>query len=72
MGEEQPFWMVYVDGNRGSEYKHNTYEQAKFEARRLAQIPQNLEKRVYILLAIEYAIVFNPVQFVNLADPLPF
>jgi len=72
MGEEQPFWMVYVDGNRGSEFKHIAYEDARREAERLAQIPQNRGKRVYILLATEYVIVFDPVQHIKLFDPLPF
>ena len=41
------FWMVYVDGTRGSERKFKTLDDADQEARRLAE--KESGKAVYIL-----------------------
>lgn len=53
------FFMIYVDGERGSTTKHEIFEAAKEEAYRLAHQYANIGKKVYILkswVAIETAI----------------
>ena len=45
-----PFWLCYVEGTHiGFPYKHFTLEAAETEAERLAQLPDNRGKQVYVL-----------------------
>ena len=43
----EPFWMIYVEGEHAPAYKHNTYESAMAEAKRLAELTG---KPAYILV----------------------
>ena len=60
MGQTK-FWMCFVEGNRSPERCHLTADVAQEEAIRLARIPENCGKRVYILEAINFCRV----------DPIP-
>ena len=45
-----PFWLCFVEGTYGGfHFKHYTLEAAKKEAERLAQLPDNKGKQVYVL-----------------------
>jgi hypothetical protein len=52
MQNEERFYMVYVDGRRNPEMKHATQQSAETEAERLAQIPENQGRYVYILESV--------------------
>ena len=50
----EKFWICWVeDTNEGSYHKHPSLESAKIEAERLAEIPTNIGKEVYIMELIE-------------------
>jgi hypothetical protein len=55
----QKFWMVWVEGTRGPTYQHLGSNEAVIEAERLARMPENTNKRVYILEARAYCAVTN-------------
>lgn len=44
--KENSFYMIYVDGQTGSNFKHMTFDSAQKEAERLSN---NTSKKVYIL-----------------------
>ena len=48
----ETFWMVYVDGQRGSTIKHLHWVEAEKEAERLALLRDNLNKNVYVLMSV--------------------
>jgi len=50
----EKFFMLYVKGRQGPAVKHFSQEEAMAEAERLAQLPENLGKKVYLLEAIGY------------------
>ena len=69
MGEEKVFWMIYVEGGRAPERKHETRESAVVEAKRLARVTG---KKVYILESMEY-MELSDVEWHGLdTDSIPF
>ena len=50
------FFMIFVEGKRGSTYKHKTPQEVAIEAERLARLPDNLGRRVYVLNTISYCV----------------
>ena len=54
--EAAPFWMVYRDGGRGPEYRHDTAESAETEAARLATLNPG---DVFFILAVTASISTN-------------
>ena len=50
----EKFFMLYVKGRQGPAVKHFSQEEAMAEAERLAQLSENLGKKVYLLEATEY------------------
>jgi len=50
----QRFWMIWVQATPKTNHRHPTYEQARQEADRLAMLPENYGKNVYILQAVDY------------------
>lgn len=46
------FWMVYVNGRQGSTQKHLSDTAAREEAERLARLPENRGRDVYLLRAV--------------------
>ena len=46
------FWMVYVEGRREPRKKHPSLELAHAEAERLACLPENIGKKVWVLVTI--------------------
>ena len=61
------FWLVWVDGTRGATFKHPNVQEASNEAERLALLPENAGKQVYILEAIS-ACAKNIVTWTTLVD----
>jgi len=51
------FWFCYVDNTYGYSVKHGTPEEASEEAERLARLPQNINKKVYVLEAVKMVTV---------------
>ncbi len=51
---EARFWMCWVEGTRGSSCQHRSLKDANDEARRLALMPENQGKCVYVLEATGY------------------
>ena len=50
------FYCTWVEGtNGGYGYKHTTQEEAKAEAKRLAHLPSNDGKQVYVLCCLGFA-----------------
>jgi hypothetical protein len=67
------FFCCYVEGSGGFNVCHSILEIAKQEAERLAQLPSNKGKRVFVLQAILSAKVPDPVTWESLRiDELPF
>ena len=50
----EKFFMSYVKEERGPAIQHFSQEEAEAEAERLAQLTENLGKKVYLLEAIGY------------------
>lgn len=51
----EKFWNCLVDGtNGGYHYKHASLDDATKEAERLARLPSNRGKKVYVLELINY------------------
>ena len=46
------FWMLFVEDSRGFSHKHQTEGDARIEAERLARMPGNRDKKVYVLETI--------------------
>jgi hypothetical protein len=53
----QKFWMVWVHDTPTTKHRHPSRELAQAEADRIAQQPQNLGKKVYVLEAVDYRYV---------------
>lgn len=53
-----PFFMIFVEGQRGPAKKHLTYDDAVTEATRLAK--QNVGREVHILMPVETAFQAAP------------
>jgi hypothetical protein len=51
---EGKFWMCYVEGSAGCRMTHPCEGDAMEEAQRLAKLPGNETKRVYVLQSIRY------------------
>lgn len=49
------FWMVIVEGTPSTRHRHITELEAINESHRLADMPSNLGKKVYILEAIGFS-----------------
>lgn len=52
MNNEKRFYMVYVDGQGSPTYKHATQQAAESEAERLALMPSNQGRYVYVLESV--------------------
>lgn len=66
------FYTCWVDGsNGGYGYKHTSFEAAKQEAERLANLPPNDGKLVFVLCCLGFAKV-NKVLWENTEADLPF
>ena len=58
------FWMIYVEGTGGFGVKHETEDVARSEAERLARLPDNRCRKVYILETIGFCQTeYPPVVF---------
>jgi len=51
------FWMLYVKGRSIPKVCHLSDEEALQEAARLARLPENVGRRVYLLEAVKYCFV---------------
>jgi hypothetical protein len=65
------YWMVYVENQGTPTYKHGTYEEAKREAERLAQMPSLKGHRVYVFEAVSYCVCPPAIQWVS-ADEINY
>ncbi len=53
--EREGFWNCYVEGTSGGiHFNHQTYASAQMEAERLARLPENRGRNVYVMQAITY------------------
>ncbi len=71
-GKHIPFYMVYVDKQRGPEYQHETLESAETEAQRLVS---SFGKKAYVLQPVEKfvpEINAKPAEMDVTDEPLPF
>jgi hypothetical protein len=50
----QKFWCCFVEGTGCFSFKHLTKPSAVQEAERLARLPNNKDREVYVLKAISY------------------
>ena len=46
------FWMCWVEGRLGPTRQHETLTDAKHEAERLARLPENEDRHVFVLAAV--------------------
>ena len=69
--EKQPFYMCWVDGERGPQHQHDTLEKAKAEAKRLAECSN---KNTFVLAPVMKYITVTTVseQPIEDGDMLPF
>ena len=63
----QKFWCCYVEGTGGFSFKHMTLNEALEEAERLTRQSKNAGKVVYLLEAVEYCRIVQPVPPVEWA-----
>jgi len=50
----QKFWMVWTHSTPTTQHRHPSLELAQQEADRIASQPQNINKKVYVLEAMDY------------------
>jgi len=50
----QKFWMVWLEASPTTKHRHTTYEAARWEADRIAMLPDNKGRKVYILEALDW------------------
>jgi len=48
------FWMVWLHDSPTTEHRHPTRESAELEADRIARLPENIGRKVYVLEALDY------------------
>ncbi len=62
----EKFWMLYIEGRSSPTFKHGTIGDAHVEADRLARLPDNRGRKVYILEATRYCVIEEvPVSWHN-------
>jgi len=67
------FYTCWVEGtNGGYGYKHPTHKKAKAEAKRLADLPSNDGKQVYVLCCLGFARVSRVTWENTESDEIPF
>lgn len=65
----QKFWMVWVHDTPTTKHRHPTLQIALQEADRLARLPENIGKKVYVLEALDYRYVEpTPLKRIFLGD----
>jgi len=57
MGTPQKFFMVWLKDSPTTTKRHPDYGSAWTEANRVARMPQNIGKKVYVLEAMDYRCV---------------
>ena len=57
MEDDYKFWFCWVSGSKTPMFKHQDVDKAKEEAERLARLPENLGRPVYILESMCYVMV---------------
>lgn len=60
MESEYTFWACWVKGTRSPSFQHRTADDAQKEAERLARLPENVGKPVFVLKAESFALVELP------------
>ena len=50
----QKFWMVWRQDSPTTKHRHPSFVQASAEADRVARLPENIGKKVYVLEAMNY------------------
>jgi hypothetical protein len=66
------FYMIFVEGGQSPTYRHQTLELARLEAQRLASLPDNVGKNVFLLCSLTY-VTYNPfVWNTTTTDIIPF
>lgn len=65
------FWMIYVEGKGAPTYKHPTENEARKEAERLAKLPDNQGRGVFVLESVANC-RYNSVIWSDGKYPLPF
>lgn len=69
---EYTFWACWVKGNRSPTFQHRTADDAQKEAERLARLPENVGKPVFVLKAESFALVeLPPCSFTETAGIAP-
>ena len=48
------FWMVWLEASPTTKHRHMTYEIARGEADRIAMLPENKGRKVYVLEALDW------------------
>ncbi len=63
----QKFFMVWLKDSPTTQYRHPTKKQAQVEADRIARLPENIGKKVYVLEAISCQYITpSPLMYVTL------
>ena len=50
----QKFWMCWLEASPLTKHRHPTYEIARGEADRIAMMPENKGRKVYVLEALDW------------------
>ena len=56
----QKFWMVWLNDSPTTKHRHPSWRQANDEANRIAGLPENMGRKVYVLEAIDYRFIESP------------
>jgi hypothetical protein len=59
MNKMNQFYMIFVEGGQSPTYRHQTLELARKEAERLATLPDNIGKNIFVLSSMSY-VIYNP------------
>jgi len=57
------FYMVLVEGTPGCKVRHTNKDEAFREAERLLRQPQNNDKKVYLLEAVDYVSMIKSIYW---------
>ena len=67
------FWICFVQFSQGgNHYQHYTFESAKTEAERLALLPGNEGRNVYVMLCVGAVVKPPAVTWISIDNGIPF
>ena len=68
--DDDKFFLCFVDGETECVLTRYSYDQAKREAERLAQKPENIGRTVYLMVSVEFCrLEYYPMLWGKVGNP---